>query len=299
MDMNRGVLQLIVKIADTGNFTKAGQALNMTQPAVSRAVSHLEEELGVTLLMRSRRHGVMLTDIGERIVRIFREILDSYEKIEQEIAQEKGLSKGTVRIGAFPVASSYFVPKIIGYISSRYPHIEFTILEGTIAEIEEWIEARQIDVGLTLASDYGFASFSLYREAMYAVMKEDDPLSNQPRIRAADLSGQSIIICKAGYEPPVLEWFSASGEQPQIKYMLHNSTTGLNMIREGLGIAIMSELSLLNRPENIVIRELDPPGFRDIHIAVPSYEDSSIAVKLFIQTALQLFSKHPEDLPVD
>ena len=118
--------------------------MNMTQPAVSRAVTTLERDLGVTLLIRDRRRGVALTPIGERIVRIFREILQGYEKIDQEISSEKGLEIGSVRIGAFPVASSYFVPKLIRYMKQQYPNLEFSIVEGTIAEVQDWLDNRQL-----------------------------------------------------------------------------------------------------------------------------------------------------------
>jgi DNA-binding transcriptional LysR family regulator len=60
-DMNNSQLQLFVKIAETGSFTRAGQELNMTQPAVSRAISSLENELDVTLIIRDRRNGIVLT----------------------------------------------------------------------------------------------------------------------------------------------------------------------------------------------------------------------------------------------
>ncbi len=65
-DMTHSQLQLFVKIAETGSFTKAGQELNMTQPAVSRAISTLESELDVTLIIRDRKNGIILTDLGER-----------------------------------------------------------------------------------------------------------------------------------------------------------------------------------------------------------------------------------------
>ncbi|WP_258958974.1 LysR family transcriptional regulator [Paenibacillus tyrfis] len=288
-DMNKSLLQLIVKISDTKSFTKAGLELNMTQPAVSRAVTALEAELGVTLLTRNRRLGVKLTDVGERVVQIFRKILNEYEKIDQEIALEKGLETGIVRIGAFPVASAYFLPKIISHIAKQYPNIEFTIFEGTNAEIKEWIESGRIDVGFIVSTNDELSTFPLLREEMFAVLADDHPLSEKDVIQASDLKHDYLIICKSGFEPPVLEWFERSNQEPQVKYVLHNNTTALNMVKEGMGIAIMSELSLSNIPNNIVIRKLEPQGYRDIHVATLSMEDASIAVKHFIHTTLDLF----------
>lgn len=149
-DMNNNQIRLFVKIAESGSFTKAGLALNMTQPAVSRAISALESELAVKLLLRDRRSGLMLTDIGKRVLIIFREILNGFDKVEQEISAEKGLEKGLIRIGAFPVASAYFVPKIIRSITEKYPEIEIVLYEGSVAEVKEWLETRFIDVGFII-----------------------------------------------------------------------------------------------------------------------------------------------------
>ncbi|MFF0826327.1 LysR family transcriptional regulator [Brevibacillus sp. NPDC003359] len=289
--MNKSLLQLIVKIADTKSFTQAGKEMNMTQPAVSKAVNGLESELGVTLLIRNRRHGVMLTHIGERIVRIFRAILSDYEKIDQEIAHELGLEKGIVRIGAFPAASSYFIPKIISHITRKYPNIEFTILEGTISEVREWVDSQRVDIGFIIVCppEKEFTTFPLLQEEMYAVLNKEHPLTTKNMIQVSDLLDQPIIICKSGYEPPVIDWFEKSSAKPQVKYVMQNYMTGISLVHEGLGIAIIPEISLVHLPENVLIRKLDPPAYRHIHMAVLSFEDCSISVKLFIETALQLF----------
>lgn len=294
--MNKSTLQLIVKIADLGSFTKAGQELNMSQPAVSRAVSMLEAELGVNLLIRNRRQGVVLSDIGKRIVRIFRGILDGYDKVAQEVDLEKGLETGVVRIGVFPVASSYFVPKIIGRIIKNHPNIKFDILEGTISEIKEWIELRRVDVGFILTAVEEFETYHLHREELFAVLRDDHLLSAKTVIQAEELLDDSLIVCTAGYESPVFEWFNNSGKTLHAKYSLYNNMTTLQFIQEGMGVAVMAELSLLNLPENVVLRKLDPPGFRDIFMAVSSLEDCSIAVKLFINTAIQLFYNKQNEL---
>ncbi|GGA19892.1 LysR family transcriptional regulator [Paenibacillus physcomitrellae] len=299
--MNRSLLQLIVTISETKSFTAAGEKLNMTQPAVSRAVTSLEKELGVTLLIRDRRSGVMLTAVGERIVRIYREILQGYDKVDQEIASEKGLETGSVRIGTFPVAASYFIPKIISRIKRQYPKLEFSITEGTIADIHSLLDNREIDVGLVIAPEQSESerqTIPLYREGIFAVMREDHPLTAKTIIRPEDLRQESMMICKAGYEPPVMAWFERAGEIPRIKYVLYNYRTALQMVLVGEGLAVMSELSLLDLPPSLKVRRLSPEAYRDIHLAAAPPEESSIAVKLFIETAQNLFPFQPEHEPL-
>lgn len=289
--MNNTQIRLFVKIAESGSFTKAGVELNMTQPAVSRAISSLEAELDVKLLLRDRRNGLMLTDIGKRILVIFREILMGFDKVNQEISAERGLEKGSIRIGAFPVASAYFLPKIISSITERYPNITISLQEGSIAEVREWLESKEIDVGLLLAPCETFETIPLYREKLYAVIRDDHPLHKRSVIGVRELAGEPMLICKAGYEPPVVDLFRRSNSHLNVKYVVNNYATALNMVQEGLAVGVMSELSLLSLPPNVVTRELQPDAYRDIHIAVSSLTDTSIAVKMFMETALELFTK--------
>ncbi|MBG9804496.1 LysR family transcriptional regulator [Brevibacillus laterosporus] len=288
--MTHSQIELFVKIADTGSFTKAGLELNMTQPAVSRAISTLESELDVTLLIRDRKNGIMLTDVGKRILVLFRDILQSFEKVHQEIASEKGLEIGTIRVGAFPVASAHFLPKMIKVMTEKYPQLEFVIYEGTIDEIKEWLETRVVDIGLIIPPDDEFETIPLFRERMYAVIRDDHPFQNRSVISVKDLGSESLISCKSGYEPPIVDLFNRARVDLNIRFVVKNVNTALSMVQEGLGIAVLSQLSLWALPPNVLKRELEPEAFREIRLAVPSLKESSIAVQMFIHTARELFS---------
>ncbi|MNI44025.1 HTH-type transcriptional regulator GltC [compost metagenome] len=289
--MNNNQIRLFVKIAETGSFTKAGLELNMTQPAVSRAISALETEMDVKLLVRDRHSGLMLTEVGKRILILFREILSGFNKVDQEISAEKGLEKGLIRIGAFPVAAAYFVPKIIRSIKDKYPGIEISVHEGSVSEVKEWLETRLIDVGLIIPPYEELETLPLFREKLYAVLPGGHPLGKQQIVHVKDLEHEPMMICRAGYEPPVLDLFKRADSELNVKYVVNSYSTALNMIKEGLALGVLSELSLLAPPEEVLIRELSPDAYRDVHIAVHSLEEASIAVRLFIDTALGLFAE--------
>ncbi len=290
--MTNTQIKLFVKIAETGSFTKAGLDLNMTQPAVSRAISSLEAELDVPLLLRDRRSGVQLTDAGKRILVLFREILGTFAKVEQVVADEKGLQVGTIRVGAFPVAGAHFLPRIIGAIAKKHPGIEFELHEGNIDELRSWLETRVIDVAFLIPPDGDWETIPLYREKMYAVLRADHPLSDLSVIPVKQLAKEPFITCKAGYEPPIIDLFERASARLQTKYIVQSVSMALRMAEEGLGFPILSELALKALPPGLVKRELEPEAFRDIRLAVPSIAESSHAVKLFIRTALGLFPPH-------
>ncbi|XID91604.1 LysR family transcriptional regulator [Paenibacillaceae bacterium WGS1546] len=289
--MTNSQILLIVKVAETGSFTKAGEALNMTQPAVSRSISTLESELGVTLFIRDKKQGILLTDIGRRLLLLFREILNNYERVEQEVQAELGYEIGTIRIGAFPIISAYFLPSIIKAIGEKYPQIKYELYEGNVDEIKEWLASRFIDVGWIIPPNEPFDALPFYRDEMCLLIRDDHPLHNRTPIHITDLHNEPLILCKGGFELPVYELFQRYDTVLNEAFELHNVNAAIRMVQEGLGTAIVSNisLSLSALPPNVRIRSLEPAPYRDIQLAVPSLADASNAVKLFIRIAQELF----------
>jgi len=284
-------LQVFIKTIELGSFTKAARVLNMTQPAVSHAISSIESELGVTILIRDKRKGLIVTDVGSRILVHIREILNGVEKIEQEVAMEKGHEVGTIRIGSFPSASAHFLPKMINHFKEKYPNLEVVLCEGTIKEVEDWLVSRVVDIGIVILPNKEMEIVPLTKGKMVVILREDHPLCKKDAITIRDLENEPIILCKGGYEPPIIDMFKQINVPLRAEYVISTVTTALNMIQEGLGIAILAELSLTNLPKNVQTRELEPQVWREIALAVPSLKDSSIAVQLFIEEFQALFAE--------
>ncbi|MEK8205351.1 LysR family transcriptional regulator [Paenibacillus sp. FSL L8-0696] len=87
--MNKAQIELIVRISEEGSFSKAGGKLNMTQPAVSRAVAAIETELNTVLILRNRKNKLVFTELGELILISFRNILSEFTKIEEFVAAKR------------------------------------------------------------------------------------------------------------------------------------------------------------------------------------------------------------------
>jgi DNA-binding transcriptional LysR family regulator len=295
-DMNNSQLQLFVKIAETGSFTRAGQELNMTQPAVSRAISSLENELDVILIIRDRRNGIALTDVGQRILVIFRRILQQFDKVQQVVSAEKGLEIGTIRIGSFPMSSAHLLPKIIRSIRDRYPQIQFELYEGNILEIQEWLSSRAIDVALIIATDkepvdMAYETLPLYSEEILAVFRDDEPFANLEVLPVQMLDKHPMIICKGGYEVPIVDLFNRADAELNFGFVVYNVNTCLSMIEQGLGTSMLPVISLSWLPPGVKALPTEPKAYRNIEIAVPSLVDASPASRLFIETAQQLFGQ--------
>ena len=111
--MNMNNLKIFVNVADAANITRAAEALHITQPAVSKAVKNLEEDLGVALFYRDKRNGLTLTDTGERILGFARKMMLMEEKIYQTAYMSKNMLEGTLKIATLPYGSIFFLVKAL------------------------------------------------------------------------------------------------------------------------------------------------------------------------------------------
>lgn len=284
-------LQVLVKAIDTGSFTKASHVLNMTQPAVSHAISNLEADLGVKLLLRDRKRGLLLTDIGERILVHIRAVLNHIEKVEQEVAAEKGFEVGTIRIGSFPSASTKFLPGIIKVFKQKYPSLQLIVHEGTLDEIKSWLKSKAIDIGFIVLPSTSMDIVPIAKDEMVVLVPKTHALSEKNSISINDLDNEPLILCRGGFESPIIDMFNKAKVKLRAEFTVSHINTLLKMIQEDLGLAIAPKFSLTSVPQGIAIKKLEPRFCREIALAVPALKEASIAVKLFIKEMRNLDSE--------
>lgn len=282
-------IAVFVRVAETLNFTRAAEELHMTQPAVSHAVAAIESELETRLLLRDRKRGVALTGIGEQVLVQFRAILQRMDRIHQQVAAEKGVEVGRVSVGAFPSASAYFLPALIREIRENYPNLHFDLYEGTADEVREGVHERKYDIGLVLLPAPGLETVKLADSRMLLLLPPDHPLRERKSISIQDLGSEDLILCRGGHEVAVLDAFEREAIEARITFTTHNMSTMLGMVAQGLGIGVGSEMALSMHPHTLEVREVTPPIVREIGLAVPSLEEASPAVQLFIRKAVKRF----------
>ncbi|MDO7905630.1 LysR family transcriptional regulator [Paenibacillus sp. JX-17] len=291
MTINR--YEILVHIAETGSFTKAAKLLNITQPAASHAITSLETELGVPLIQRDRKKGILFTAVGQEVLVQMREILRRVENINQIAAAERGMQQGSITVGAFPSAAAHFMPRIMVYFRQHYPNLNLILHEGSIEEVRHWIRSRRVDVGIVFDPEEDMETVPLFTDQMVLVMREDDVLASRISIDIEDLGGRPMMICRGGYKAQIMELFRKRGTALNMVHSVYNIETVLNMIGEGMGISMLPQLSLTHLNPGLVIRHLQPEVSRELSMAVPSLKEASKAVHLFMETAQRLFQASP------
>ncbi|QJI29557.1 LysR family transcriptional regulator [Pseudomonas sp. ADAK18] len=140
-------LRYLIAITEAGSFSAAARRAYIAQPALSRQIGLLEEELEVQLLER-QRDGINLTDAGRRLYEIARSVIQTVDSVKDELESTKGNPKGHVAIAIPVTASALLLPLIITRASEKFPSIELTVRDGLSQEGGEAIELGKVDFGV-------------------------------------------------------------------------------------------------------------------------------------------------------
>ena len=140
---------IFLKVCETGNFSRAAEALNYTQSGISQMMAGLEEELGVQLFARIKK-GVILTDNGKRLLPYIQEMVNQKDKLRQAAFNINNKVEGKLRIGSFTSVTAMWMPDVIRFFQKNYPQVEVQIFDGNYDEIRDWIIHGQVDCGFYL-----------------------------------------------------------------------------------------------------------------------------------------------------
>lgn len=140
-------LEIFVKVAEFGSFSRAAEALLLTQPTVSEHIRSLEEELGVRLLDRLGR-GAAPTKAGQLLLGYARRIQELHREARQALDQFQGRMSGELVVGASTIPGEYILPALIGRFKEKYPDIAISLLIGDSQRVVEWVLEGRAEVGV-------------------------------------------------------------------------------------------------------------------------------------------------------
>lgn len=279
MTMSLAKYEIFSTVVEEGSLSRAAEKLNLSQSAVSHAITGLEREWGFLLLSRGRS-GIKLTQNGEHVLLIVREILKWDEQLSQEISKINGIEGGTVRIGTFTSVSVHWLPEILKAFNEQYPNIEVKLIEGDYIEIEHWVSTGAIDFGfVSLPTAQSLESIPLTKDRMQCLLPSEHPFANEKSISPILLKDEDFIVSKKGSDNDVNRVFMKTGLKPKIKFELGDDQAIISMVANGLGVSILPELILYKVPENIRIIPVEGEFYRTIGLTTVSLKTISPAAK--------------------
>ncbi|MFC3207621.1 LysR family transcriptional regulator [Aquamicrobium soli] len=188
-------LSFFVTLAEEKHFKKAAEACNITQPTLSAAIRKLEEDLGVTLIVRGHRY-LGLTPEGDKALAWGRQILTDYDSLRDELhGTHKGLA-GTLRLGVIPAAMPS-IAFLTERFSERFPDVQVDIRSVTSRAIQRGIDDFAFDGGLTYLDNEPLENvdrFQLYRERYVFVCQPDHPLADREAVTWAEAVREPLCL---------------------------------------------------------------------------------------------------------
>ena len=205
MDMNILKYMAFIKTVDCGSFTRAAEILNYSQSGISRMIGDLEKEWKVALLERSRT-GVKLTSDGTKLLPYARSVCEEYQKLQMQIDDLNGLQSGLIRIGTISSIATHWLPNIIAEFQKKYPNIDYELLLGHYADIEEWILEGRVDCGfLRLPTIPDLDTQFLEQDRLLVVLSQNHPLSNCEKFPVTALADYPFILLEKGQKAEISE----------------------------------------------------------------------------------------------
>lgn len=198
MDLRQ--LTALVTVAEVGSITKAAQLLHLVQPAVTRQIRLLEEELGVPLFERTRQ-GMIATAAGEVLVERARRALHELDRARAEIRPEPAAVTGIVTIGVLESVVDLLVEPLVRAVTERHPGIELRIVTAYSGHLQQWLDAGDVDLSLlyNLAGTPSLAVVPLLEERLWAVAPPDAGLTVGEPVAWAEVLRQPLILPVQGH----------------------------------------------------------------------------------------------------
>lgn len=284
-------LRVFYEVARRTSFTRAGEALSLTQPAVSFQVKSLEDEIGARLFRREKNQ-VALTELGEVLFRYATEILSLYDRAESEIAKMAAHVGGQLLIGVTNVIAKYVLPRPISVFKRLNPNLSIVIQTGNTDRIAAVLAEGELD--LAIVSDpltlKGHLVEPWIREELLLIVPAGHRWTTREVVHVEDLISEPFVMREEGSGTRRLfeRYLQEHGVNPaQLNVALTlGSTEAVKAgVEAGAGVSIVSSLSLRRELESGVLCAVRLPGHgmsRTFNLVYPKLSYRKLVVETFI-----------------
>ena len=192
-------LKVFYTVAQRLSFTKAAHELYITQPAVTKHIKELEQQLNIQLFKRNGNN-IALTVAGKVLVQYAEKIFQTYTELETELAQLNNMEAGTLHIGASTTVAQTILPKILALFKKTYPDVTFNFIQGNTDYISQLILDEKIDVaiveGAAHSPQLSYSPFA--KDEIVLVTRANNKLSKKQEISPKQLLDIPLVLREAG-----------------------------------------------------------------------------------------------------
>ncbi|ALI56690.1 LysR family transcriptional regulator [Celeribacter marinus] len=236
-------LEMFMAVARAGHFGRAAKTLGITQPTLSAGIKQLEDQLGVTLILRGSRFGG-LTPEGQRALHWAQRIVADTQQLRAEMHGTGAELSGQIRLAAIPSALTW-AARLAAQMRKNHPNVRVTILSRTSLEILDMMEAHDIDAGLTYLDNEPLGDVvvePIYIETPVAVTRADTPLAARPDMAWSDFDGLAMCLLTADMQGRRIidAHFQNSGVTPDVRLESNSTVVLTRTVQETGWVTILS-----------------------------------------------------------
>jgi len=284
-------IRYYLALSETLNFTRAAEACNVTQPALTRAIKSLEDKLGGTLIHRERGN-THLTDLGRLMLPYFSEMFGHMEKAKRRAEGFVKLTESRLTIGLMCTIGPANLVNLIAGFNGEHRGIELYIRDGTARQLEAQLTEGEIDVAIYCSPDApseALHALSLFRERFRIAVAPSHPLAQLERVTIPDLEGQNYL-CRVNceYLGYIRDIRQSMGVEIRRIYASERDDWIQCMVLAGLGFTIIPEFAV-TVPGLVVLPLVEPEFVREINLVTVRGRPHSSAVGAFVHAC----RRHP------
>jgi LysR family cys regulon transcriptional activator len=252
-------LRYLAAVAQNGlNITAAAEKLHTSQPAVSKQLKLLEDELGFNIFVRSGRTLTKITPAGQQVIDRAIRILREVQNIKGISAELKGENSGVLSIGTTHTQARYVLPLVIQQFRQQYPDVKLQLHQGTSEQIAEMVALDRIDLSIaTGAHDLfpGLVKVPCYHWHRQIVVPKDHPLASVKKPTLKQLASYPIVTYVFSFTGssslPLI--FAKSDLVPNVALTAQDADVIKTYVRLGLGVGIVASMAIDPREDSDLV----------------------------------------------
>lgn len=263
-------LEYFKKLANVQNITRAAEELALTQPALSRSIARLEEELGVPLFDRKIR-GVALNRYGAFFLEHVHRATDEITMAKQMLQDMVNPFHGTVSLGFIHTLGASYVPTLMSLFRRHFPRIQFQLVQDSTRRILAQLESGEIDLAFCSPNEKleNINAYPILQEELYLIVPRDHWLAAREEIDLHIVANEQFVLYKheSGIREVIERLCWQAGFQPSISFEGVSDATIAGLVGAGFGIALIPFIPGLDMSKISLLHVREPKCRRTIFLA--------------------------------
>jgi len=291
-----GQLEAFVQVANQHSFSRAAEALFLTQPSVTARIQALERDLGERLFERSGR-GSRLTEVGECFLPHAERVLQALNTGRDAIDSLRNLHSGSLVLASATTVSTYVLPGLLKTFRARYPRIEVSVRTGRSEQVLQMMLQDEAQVGLVRAVYHqDIETKGLIEDELVLVANANHELAGRGSVTVEQLGDHPFIFFdrNSSYYSLAQGIFRQHGVMPRTQMELDSMEATKKMVEEGLGIAMLPRVALERELKEGILRVVQiedmPNPMREIALISRRSRPLGLVAQAFVDIVTEIYS---------